>query len=116
MATEDNVPEGYGGVRAGRRDPGETFRTRPGSSSRRGRARTDGGGPALAATPSEEPPHPDSPPPASASLRSGRALLATGTALAVLGVTLTGSIGAAADSVPRSETLRTATSHADGRG
>ncbi|MEV4947070.1 serine/threonine-protein kinase [Streptomyces sp. NPDC053755] len=84
---------------------------------RRGRARTGGAGLALAAAPGEEPSPPNSPPPASASLRSGRALLATGTALAVLGVTLTGSIGAAADSVARSEILRTAPpSQTDGRG
>jgi hypothetical protein len=83
-------------------------------------ARTGGAGPVLAATPSEGPPPPDPLFTVPASRRSGRALLATGAALAVLGVTLTGSIGGLpsededAASWPRQATTESTSGRADG--
>lgn len=100
-------------------------------------AGTSGARPAVAVAPDEGPvapspaspsptsPSPTSPSPASApsaSLRAGRALLAAGAALAVLGVTLTGSIGGLpaegedAASPPRRATTEPTVSRADHPG
>ncbi|MET9378198.1 protein kinase [Streptomyces sp. NPDC002992] len=84
-------------------------------------ARTGGAGPVLAATPSEGSPPPDPLFTVPASRRSGRALLAAGAALAVLGVTLTGSIGGlpsgdedATSRPPRQATTESTSGRADG--
>jgi serine/threonine protein kinase len=90
------------------------------AGARTGGTRTGGSGPVLAATPSEGPPPPDPLFTVPASRRSGRALLATGAALAVLGVTLTGSIGGPpsededAASRPRQATTESTSGRADG--
>ncbi|MFF8280858.1 protein kinase [Streptomyces lateritius] len=83
-------------------------------------ARTGATGPVLAATPSEGPPPQEPLSTTPASPRSGRGLLAAGAALAVLGVSLTGSIGAlpsegedAASRPPRLATTQSPSAGAD---